>query len=142
MLNGTLTGGRNGNAGYSLGVSLYEVDTYEWGYNLGASRALASDNRSIYGRQKVSVNDTFETEFDFEWQDLCHRRQLRVNASDGGIADFSHTASFAMSAAEGTTLVSSAGINYGIAAAVPEPETYAMLLAGLGMLSLIARRRN
>ena len=32
-----------------------------------------------------------------------------VSASDGGIADFSHTASFAyMSAAEGTTLVSSA----------------------------------
>ena len=143
MLNGTLTGGRSGNAGYSLGVSLYEVDTYEWGYNLGASQALASDNRSIYGRQKVSVNDTFETEFDFEYgKTYAIVANFGVSASDGGIADFSHTASFAMSAAEGTTLVSSAGINYGIAAAVPEPETYAMLLAGLGMLSLIARRRN
>jgi hypothetical protein len=26
--------------------------------------------------------------------------------------------------------------------AIPEPETYAMLLAGLGLLSLVARRRK
>lgn len=30
----------------------------------------------------------------------------------------------------------------GLAAPVPEPETYAMLLAGLGMVGLIARRRK
>jgi hypothetical protein len=30
----------------------------------------------------------------------------------------------------------------GFAAAVPEPETYAMLLAGLGLMGTIARRRN
>lgn len=29
-----------------------------------------------------------------------------------------------------------------IAAAVPEPETYAMLLAGLGLMGAVARRRN
>ena len=32
-------------------------------------------------------------------------------------------------------------LTYTVAAAVPEPETYAMLLAGLGMLGMIARRR-
>lgn len=31
---------------------------------------------------------------------------------------------------------------YAPAAAVPEPETYAMLLAGLGLMGVIARRRN
>ncbi len=31
---------------------------------------------------------------------------------------------------------------YGTVAAVPEPETYAMLLAGLGLMGAIARRRN
>lgn len=29
-----------------------------------------------------------------------------------------------------------------VAAAVPEPETYAMLLAGLGLMGAVARRRN
>jgi hypothetical protein len=31
--------------------------------------------------------------------------------------------------------------NFTLAAAVPEPETYAMLLAGLGMIGMVARRR-
>ncbi|MBK9347554.1 MAG: PEP-CTERM sorting domain-containing protein [Burkholderiales bacterium] len=33
------------------------------------------------------------------------------------------------------------GGNIGVTA-VPEPETYAMLLAGLGLMGAIARRRN
>jgi hypothetical protein len=33
-------------------------------------------------------------------------------------------------------------LQYGFAAAVPEPETYAMLLAGLGLLGFTARRRQ
>jgi len=38
----------------------------------------------------------------------------------------------------------SAGIANGVAAvaAVPEPETYAMMLAGLGLLGYMARRRK
>jgi hypothetical protein len=37
------------------------------------------------------------------------------------------------------TLLSASGTNY-LAAAVPEPETYAMLLAGLGLIGVIRRR--
>ncbi len=32
--------------------------------------------------------------------------------------------------------------NISVTAAVPEPETYAMLLAGLGLMGFIARRRK
>jgi len=35
-----------------------------------------------------------------------------------------------------------AGLNYMTAAAVPEPETYAMLIAGLGLMGFSARRRS
>jgi hypothetical protein len=34
------------------------------------------------------------------------------------------------------------GYSYTFAQAVPEPETYAMLLAGLGLMGFVARRRQ
>jgi Ice-binding-like/PEP-CTERM motif len=42
----------------------------------------------------------------------------------------------------GRTDFGSTGFSGGTLAAVPEPETYAMLLAGLGLLGFMARRRN
>jgi hypothetical protein len=33
-------------------------------------------------------------------------------------------------------------VTYDFAAPIPEPETYAMLLAGLGLLGIAARRRK
>jgi hypothetical protein len=38
--------------------------------------------------------------------------------------------------------LSSAGVLTYTVASVPEPETYAMLLAGLGMMGFVARRRK
>jgi probable HAF family extracellular repeat protein len=50
-----------------------------------------------------------------------------------------------VSQSDGTVLTEATGINnHGQVAAIgiPEPETYAMLLAGLGLLGFIARRRK
>jgi hypothetical protein len=43
------------------------------------------------------------------------------------------------------TVVGTQGGSYGgdiVVAAVPEPETYAMLMAGLGLVGCVARRRK
>ena len=40
------------------------------------------------------------------------------------------------------TLATDGNLSYGaVAAPIPEPETYALLLAGLGMLGFMGRRR-
>lgn len=53
--------------------------------------------------------------------------------------DFSHTAKLFVDA-PGSTFVSDSG-NF-MTAAIPEPETYAMLLAGLGVIGFLARRKK
>jgi hypothetical protein len=45
-------------------------------------------------------------------------------------------------AGAGGTMQGTYPISQSITAAVPEPETYAMMLAGLGLLGFVARRRR
>ncbi|KAA3652365.1 MAG: PEP-CTERM sorting domain-containing protein [Proteobacteria bacterium] len=139
LLTGTLTGHQTGTAGYQLDIALYDVNDI----SLGNPLWLATDTRSSAGRQMVTVNDTFMSTFDFEYgKQYGLVARFSVDASDGGVADFSNTTRFALASAPGVRLHSQAGIDYGITAAVPEPESYAMLLAGLGLMGLIAHRRR
>ena len=59
---------------------------------------------------------------------------LHVNAT-GGYRD-------ATTGALDITTAKASSIHFATMAPVPEPETYAMLLAGLGLMATIARRRN
>ena len=61
-------------------------------------------------------------------------------ANDFGVLNALNSANFGISAPIGATLVSDAGFAY--ASAVPEPEHWAMLLAGLGIVGWAARRRQ
>ncbi|MBT0959688.1 PEP-CTERM sorting domain-containing protein [Denitromonas iodatirespirans] len=142
LLTGTLTGNNFGSAGYSLSIALYDVTDLGTSYSLSNPLMLAADTRNIAGRQFVTVNDTFESDFDFEYGKTYGLvATFSALADNGGVADFSNTTSFAMAAAPNVRLESQAGIDYGIAA-VPEPQSYAMLLAGIGLMGLIARRRS
>lgn len=61
----------------------------------------------------------------------------RITSSFGNTAHF-----YADSLTDGVTLSSVSGHNYATMAPVPEPEFYTMMLAGLGLVGFIARRRR
>jgi hypothetical protein len=81
---------------------------------------------------------------DFDWQ-----LQLSVVVAGetgqvpySGVMDYSHTVTVSYQAPIGADVYSSSGVfpNTAPLAAVPEPETYALMLAGLGLVGFAARR--
>lgn len=59
----------------------------------------------------------------------------------GGYGDFYNSADFGITAPDGTSITSLSGTLYP-AAAVPEAETYSMMLAGLALVGFMARSRK
>jgi hypothetical protein len=64
---------------------------------------------------------------------------LDINKSTGFATVLTNYAGYGLGAANGTAFYTEAGATV---AAVPEPESYAMILAGLGLLGFMARRRK
>jgi hypothetical protein len=72
---------------------------------------------------------------------------LLTFATYGNLVDFSNTAAFYLRLPEGVTFTSQSGRFLADATpifttAVPEPETYALMLAGLAMIGVVRRRRR
>lgn len=76
---------------------------------------------------------------------------LRIQAGEEGSVDIASATAYATSwlyvdptfaNAGAYSIVLSDGVGNGMAAAVPEPETYALMLGGLGSLAWVARRRR
>lgn len=132
-LEGSLKGGAKGSASYEYNISLFDVAA-------GTSQLLVSDAHS-YGKGKLTVNNDYESDFSFTFgKTYALVATLTASAKDGGIANFKDTATLNFSLGSGVGLTSASGYSYGVPA-VPEPQTYAMLLAGLGMVGAMARRR-
>lgn len=140
-LTGTLSGGKTGSAGYNMKVTLCDQYEFFCGWTTDDQK-LVDDSHSVSSRSKLSLNNQYETGFEFEFgKTYKFVAILNANATNGGTADFSHTADLSFAVGSGVALTSASGYQYNVPA-VPEPSEYAMMLSGLGMLGLMAARRS
>lgn len=146
MLDGGLASGKNGSAGYSLNID-YTTGAYcDWWYNACSeadqNQTLFNQSSSLSGKGKSTLSEDVEGEFTFAYDKAFKLTvTLNVNAANGGMADFTlATLGDSLYLPAGASLFSVSGLPY--AQAVPEAETYAMMLAGLGLVGWAARRRS
>lgn len=145
LLNGVMASNKNGSAGYSLNIG-YSTGTYcySWYNTCGEadqSQTLLSQTSSLSGKSKSTLSQDIEGEFTFAYDKAFQlTAMLNVSASNGGMADFTLASlDDSLVLPEGANLLSSSGL---YVQAVPEAETYAMMLAGLGLVGWAARRRR
>ncbi len=102
-----------------------------------AEDGLASDVLSVWGTDSLGQSkvDPYSLTLSFKGTGgkLVHR--------NFGDTTWTDVAGYTLNA-DSTITASVTGMGEFAVAAVPEPESYAMLLAGLGLLGFVARRRN
>jgi hypothetical protein len=145
VLDGVMASSKNGSAGYSLNIG-YSTGTYcyYWYNSCGEadqSQTLFSQTSSLSGKGKSTLSQDIEGEFIFAYDQAFQlTATLNVSGSNGGMADFALASlDDSLILPEGANLLSSSGL---YVQAVPEAETYAMMLAGLGLVGVAAARRR
>lgn len=88
--------------------------------------------------QSRSISGSFVMPADGSPLTLYSYGSLSVFAEGGAVADYSHTARFSWALPDGVTFTSASG--QFMAAAVPEPSTCGLMLAGLAVLPWVRRR--
>lgn len=144
------------NASFDLSVN---VGVYKTGYfdSFRANDIEGMSNKFI-GMQGIRFSDTSEGElpqsiqFDFATPSESFEWQVQIfgwtsfNGVGSVNVDLGNTVNVSFGSPVGTNVLSASGyLPASIAAPVgnvPEPETYAMLLAGLGLLGAVARRKR
>ena len=143
LLDGGLSSGKNGSASFSLNISyIPSAGCYALCGEADGGQTLVNQNFSLSGKGKSTLEQEIEGEFTFAYdQPFALTVMLGVNAANGGMADFTLAAlGNSLVLPEGANVLSASGFSY--VQAVPEAETYAMMLAGLGLVGgAVARRR-
>ncbi|MDZ7856808.1 FxDxF family PEP-CTERM protein [Sphaerotilus sp.] len=111
------------------GGGLYTLSWWEAGYSLGSDPQTYSV--SLGGTQ---LHPTFSTPVGRGWV----QQVLSFNAAGGTeLLSFTGTSSSGVVFLDNISLTGAAAVS-----AVPEPETFAMMLAGLGALGFASRRQR
>lgn len=141
FLDGTLNGGTTGTANVMFSVNYTPQSScyYWWSCDASqTSQVVISESKSINGRSSRTSFDAFTSEFAFTYDTPFQlTTTLTVSASNGGSADFFDTGLIGgIDLPVGAQLTSASGLF--VATNVPEPETYALMLAGLGLVGFMA----
>ncbi|MDP1923821.1 MAG: PEP-CTERM sorting domain-containing protein [Thiobacillus sp.] len=144
VLTGTLSSAKNGSASYSLNIA-YSTGAYcyYWYNTCGEAdqdQSLLSQTSSLSGKAKSTLSQNIEGEFTFEYDKPFQlMASLNTSAAYGSMADLSLVSlGSSLILPAGSQMLSASGLTV---QAVPEAETYAMMLAGLGLVGFAARRR-
>lgn len=141
---GTLAGSGTGWASSNFDITYSSQNYCSWWSNCEpwqATQTVIAESHSVSGRRTRSSRDDLTGEFAFAFdQPFKLSTTLSVSASNGGSADYFNTSTLlGFYLPDGAQLRTLDGNIY---APVPEPESWAMLLAGLGLLELRRRKRD
>lgn len=136
---------------YSLNDAIVNATLAEQYWVLG-DNLLPPEWASAANQQFVALDDTgaaqlqfsFAPGGDFEFV-LTLETQARIDLAYQNVTsrvDFSHTLTTSFSAPEDAMVYSASGVFPQTLAAVPEPQTHALMIGGLAVLAWAARRRS
>ena len=110
----------------------------------GSSVVAESDFGKGYFGEIAGTSDTLNGNAKFSNLNLIGTASAfyKVSGSSGSAGGFVALDKFDNSQNPGSWTFDGSSLNYSLAAAVPEPETYALMLAGIAALGLMIQRRR
>ncbi|MEO5845130.1 MAG: PEP-CTERM sorting domain-containing protein [Caldimonas sp.] len=142
------TGGID-NPGYSVASYLSLRPDSSNGASIGFSGGRLDDVRVLQAGNQVPVFQQFNVAM-MTFANLTMRLDtpfqlsysLRTDVSERSFLDFLHTARISFVLPDGVSVTSMGGYDSAAVAAVPEPSTWLLMVAGLVAVTRIARRRS